>query len=220
MPHVERLRAVAQARSGIAFGAGAHPRVGLEDLKRLVPVARAHAPDGGEAAGGVGRHRRVGVGEGVQSVADRPGESAMARREPARAGERGQSKHREQHRARAPARRLRRRAPGGEESDRESREAEHEQHGGHEHPKTVPRGRARAERHAVAAERVRREDPCDHGAGARRAGYQQRDAAQSQRHDQEPQRHAQRERHEGAARVGEQERQEHQAHRGIGERAE
>ena len=50
VPDVERLRAVAQARRRVAFRAGAERRVRLEDLQRLVPVARAHAADRRQAA--------------------------------------------------------------------------------------------------------------------------------------------------------------------------
>jgi hypothetical protein len=72
----------------VAVGADAEPRRLAPDREAVVPVARAHAADGGEPARVVRRLLRVRIGQLMPAVRDRAGQAAVGGGERADASQR------------------------------------------------------------------------------------------------------------------------------------
>ncbi len=175
-----RGRAVA-----VAARADADGLVRAPDLQRLVPVARAHAADRGQARRVVRGLARVRVGEVAPALRDRAGEAlaATSRACPRRAtgDERDARRAR---RRRMAAGRPGRGALGESEPDGEADHEQHDQHRDDEDPELVA-GRRRAGR-AGRGPRLRPSWPNAHrptSTPPTPRGREDRDAAQAQRHE-------------------------------------
>ncbi len=114
----------------------------------------------------------------------------------------------------------RERTAAEDEADRAARERERDEHRGEQHPELVSGGDPFGERDVVGGECVLGEVPGDHHERPERADAEHRRPAQAQRDKAQPQRQPEHQRRERAARVGEQQRHQHQPHRGVGECAQ
>ena len=223
VPDVERVLAVARARGRVAARADADGLVRAPDLQRLVPVARAHAADRGQAARVVGGRRAFGsvrLRQPCEIEPPRPVGDARAR--PRRAT--GTSARHDEHGDAEPARRVvrRRGALGereadGEPDERAARRASRRR----AIPSWWPAASRRASGDAVARSArsgrrpTGRRAPPPNAPSASTATPRRRSGTSD-----EPERHADRQREQRAARVGEQQRDGEQAERRVGERVD
>ncbi len=216
----QQRRAVAQARRLVAAGSRAERRMRFEHVERLAPVARAHAGHRRQASGRIGRRFGVRVRQRADGVRHAAREAAVAHGERSGEGEHGQRDERHERDAGTLAQTARGRLPGGHEPDSHADDRQQHDHRREQRAELMAGGRALGERDRFGAQRMGGEVPRDDRARAEPAGDQHRGAAQAKRHDAEPQHEPEHERDERAARVCEQQRDEQQAHRRIGERAE